>query len=49
MLVLDTDHISVLLWEGTEKALRLKDRLAASGQETVVTIWTVTVFLEEVC
>jgi tRNA(fMet)-specific endonuclease VapC len=38
MLVLDTDHISVLLWEGTEKALRLKDRLAASGQETVVTI-----------
>jgi tRNA(fMet)-specific endonuclease VapC len=38
MLVLDTDYISVLLWEGTEKALRLKDRFAASGQETVVTI-----------
>jgi tRNA(fMet)-specific endonuclease VapC len=38
MLVLDTDHISVLLWEGTEKTVRLKDRLVASGQEVVVTI-----------
>src|SRR5262245_45419875 len=38
MLVLDTDHISVLLWEGTKKAVQLRDRLAASGQEVVVTI-----------
>jgi tRNA(fMet)-specific endonuclease VapC len=38
MLVLDTDHVSVLIRQGTEKAVRLNDRLAASGQEVLVTI-----------
>ena len=38
MLVLDTDHISVLLWEGTPKAEQFEQRLDASGEELAVTI-----------
>ena len=38
MLVLDTDHISVLLWEGSAKAERLEQRLDAAGEPIVVTI-----------
>src|SRR5438132_1202766 len=38
MLVLDSDHISVLLWEGTPKAEQLKARLKASAEETALTI-----------
>jgi hypothetical protein len=29
MLVLDTDHITILLWEGTAKADKLDKRLVA--------------------
>lgn len=38
MLVLDTDHISVLLWEGTAIADRLVHRLAYAEQDVAVTL-----------
>lgn len=38
MLVLDTDHITVLLRGDTPRAESLKERISASGQEKAVTI-----------
>ena len=38
MLVLDTDHISHLQWATSAKAIKLDERLAASGEEVAVTV-----------
>jgi tRNA(fMet)-specific endonuclease VapC len=38
MLVLDTDHVSLLQWGGGEEAERLRARLQIAGEEVAVTV-----------
>ncbi|MCY2991045.1 MAG: hypothetical protein NTY19_24680 [Planctomycetota bacterium] len=38
MLVLDTDHVSLLQWGGGEEAERLRARLQIADEEVAVTV-----------